>query len=184
VGVDAVKHLSTAARDSEQVANALKETIMKNLVVTMCLILAIGLVASPVMAANVTEQELMAAATDLGHQYDASYAAKDPTAMARVYADDGLLISPPGPIVRGRDALKAYYVKRFASGARDHKIQVLEVHVIGNGGYGISQFSVTVPTSNGSLREEHGTIVAVYLHNKDGWHMGLVAPSVPERAAE
>ena len=134
------------------------------------------------LAAGLTQQELLQAATALGHRYDTTYGTKDPAAMAMVYAEDGVLISPAGPIVRGRDALKAYYTKRFASGARDHRIKVLEVHPLGEGGYGINAFSVSVPQANGTLREEHGTIAAVYRHDPDGWHMSLVAPSVPETA--
>jgi uncharacterized protein (TIGR02246 family) len=141
-----------------------------------------GIASSPAFAAGVTEAELMQAATELGHQYDSHYAAKDPDGMASVYAADGVLVSPAGPIVRGRAALREYYVKRFASGARGHAIKVLEVHVQGDGGYGINSFSVNVPGPDGSLHEEHGTIVAVYRHDPDGWHMGLVGPSVPPKS--
>jgi uncharacterized protein (TIGR02246 family) len=136
----------------------------------------------PTPALALTEPELTRVATELSRQYDASYAAKDPAAMAMVYADDGVLVSPPGPIIRGREAIKAYYVKRFASGARGHAIKVLEVHVLGDGGYSIDQFTVTVPQVNGTLREEHGTIVAVYRRDRAGWHLSLIAPSVPEMA--
>lgn len=141
-----------------------------------------GFCCGPAFAAGPTEADLMQAATELGHQYDTHYAAKDPDGMASVYASDGELISPAGPIVRGRAALKDYYVKRFSSGAHGHAIKVQEVHVQGDGGYGISQFSVTVPGPNGSSHEEHGTIVAVYHHDPDGWHMALVAPNVPPKA--
>jgi uncharacterized protein (TIGR02246 family) len=130
------------------------------------------------LADGLTETELMRAATDLGHQYDLHYAAKDPDGMASVYAADGVLISPAGPIVRGRAAIRDYYVKRFASGAQGHAIKVLEVHIQGDGGYGVNSFSVNVPGPGGSLHEEHGTIVAIYRHDPDGWHMGLVGPSV------
>jgi len=65
--------------------------------------------------------------------------------MAALYAQDGVLVAPSGTIVRGRQALTDYYTKRFASGARGHAIKVVEVHVQGNGGYGISQFAVSVP---------------------------------------
>ena len=141
-----------------------------------------GFSCSPVSAAGVTDAELLQAATELAHQYDTHYAAKDADGMASVYASDGELISPAGPIVRGRAALKDYYIKRFASGARGHAIKVQEVHVMGDGGYGINQFSVTVPGPGGSFHEEHGTIVALYRHDPDGWHMALVAPSVPPKA--
>jgi uncharacterized protein (TIGR02246 family) len=155
---------------------------MKRLLTVTLLSLLFGATAIQARAAGVTQAALMRAATELGARYDAGYAAKDPAAMAQVYAQDGVLVSPPGPIVRGRQAITAYYVKRFASGARGHAIKVLEVHVQGDGGYGINQFSVTVPNADGTLREEHGTIVTVYRHDADGWHMALVAPSVPESA--
>jgi uncharacterized protein (TIGR02246 family) len=141
-----------------------------------------GIANSHAFAASVTDAELMQAATELGHQYDSHYAAKDPDGMASVYAADGVLVSPAGPIVRGRAALHDYYVKRFASGARGHAIKVLEVHVQGDGGYGVNSFSVNVPGPDGSLHEEHGTIVAVYRHDPDGWHMALVGPSVPPKS--
>jgi uncharacterized protein (TIGR02246 family) len=150
---------------------------MKHLIVPALLVCVIG--AAPARASDVTEADVLQAATDLGHRYDSNYAAKDPDAMASLYATDGVLVSPSGPIVRGREALKAYYVKRFASGAKGHAIKIVEAHVQGNGGYGLASFSVTVPEANGEFREEHGSIVAVYSRDPDGWHMRLVEPSVP-----
>jgi uncharacterized protein (TIGR02246 family) len=146
------------------------------------LILSAALIAcspAPAGAAAVTETELMQAATELGRQYDSNYALKDPAAMAALYEPDGLLVSPAGPVVRGREALTAYYTKRFASGAHDHKITVVEVHIQGDGGYGLLQFQVTAPVAGGGFHEEHGSIVAVYQRDADGWHMRLVEPSVP-----
>jgi uncharacterized protein (TIGR02246 family) len=137
-------------------------------------------ISSGAHAADVTEAELMRAATDLAQRYDANYGAKDPAAMAALYATDGVLVSPSGPLVRGRDALLAYYTKRFASGAHGHKITVTEVHVQGDGGYGINKFSVTTPGAGGALHDVHGTIVAVYGRYPDGWHLRLVEPSIPE----
>jgi uncharacterized protein (TIGR02246 family) len=150
---------------------------MKRCLVPVLAALLLGAV--PAFAAEPAEADLMQAATELARQYDANYAAKDPAAMAALYATDGVLVSPAGAIVRGRDALVAYYTKRFASGAHGHAIKVLEVHVQGDGGYGLSQFSVTVPGPNGTFHEEHGSIVAIYHHDPDGWHMRLVEPSVP-----
>jgi uncharacterized protein (TIGR02246 family) len=141
--------------------------------------LLVGATATPASAADVTEVELMQAATSLAQQYDSNYAARNSVGMAALYASDGVLVSPSGPIVRGRQALTTYYDNRFASGARGHAIKVVEVHVQGDGGYGLTQFSVTVPGANGNLREEHGSIVVVYRRDADGWHMRLVQPSVP-----
>jgi uncharacterized protein (TIGR02246 family) len=157
---------------------------MRILSTIFLLILFVTVTAGPALAADVTEAELMQAAIELGRQYDANYANKNPAAMAALYAPDGLLVSPAGPIVRGREALRVYYTNRFASGARGHAIKVVEVHVQGNGGYGLIQFSVTVPTASGELREVRGSIVTIYQRDPDGWHMRLVEPSVPEPAAK
>jgi len=143
------------------------------------LVLAAMLFAGTAQAAEATEAALMQAATELARQYDANYAAKNPAAMAALYAPDGVLVSPAGPLVRGHDALVEYYTKRFASGAHGHAIKVLEVHVQGDGGYGLAQFQVTVPEAGGGFREEHGSILAIYRHDPDGWHMRMVEPSVP-----
>jgi ketosteroid isomerase-like protein len=95
-----------------------------------------------------------------------------------------VLLSPSGSIVRGREALTTYYAQRFASGARGHAIKVVEVHVQGNGGYGVAQFSVMAPGANGSLHEVDGRIVAVYQHDPDGWRMRLVEANATEPASK
>jgi uncharacterized protein (TIGR02246 family) len=148
------------------------------------LALAMILPCTCAQAAEVTEADLLHAATDLGHRYDANYAAKNPAAMAALYAEDGVLVSPAGAIIRGRDALKVYYAKRFASGAYGHAIKVLEVHVQGDGGYGVAEFSVNAPHGKGQFRREQGHIVAIYARDADGWHLRLVEPSIPESAGK
>lgn len=88
----------------------------------MLLVQLVSVVGLTARAADVTEAELMQAATTLARQYDANYAAKNPAGMAGLYATDGVLVSPAGPIIRGREALTAYYTKRFASGAKGHAV--------------------------------------------------------------
>jgi ketosteroid isomerase-like protein len=103
-------------------------TEMKRFYTDVLLALLVGATAAPALAAEVTESELMQAATELGRQYDANYNGKNPSGMAALYTSDGMLLSPAGPIVRGREALTTYYADRFASGARGHAIKVVEVH--------------------------------------------------------
>jgi uncharacterized protein (TIGR02246 family) len=132
----------------------------------------------PALAAEVTEQELMQAAEKLAQQYDTNYNGKNAAGMAALYAPDGVLISP-GPIVRGADNLKPYYQSRFDAGAAEHATTISEVHVQGDGGYGIGQFKVTVPTPSGERREIKGNLGTVYQKGADGWHLRLVVASVP-----
>ncbi len=71
---------------------------MKNVNAIALLAVLVGFRGVSAHAAGVTEAELLQAATELGHQYDAHYAAKDPEGMASVfffffffYAADGEL---------------------------------------------------------------------------------------------
>jgi ketosteroid isomerase-like protein len=152
---------------------------MKVLFRIALLVQMVGAVGTTVKAADVTEAELMRAATELARQYDAQYAAKDSAGLAALYAVDGVLVSPGGPIIRGRVGLTAYYSKRFASGFKGHAIKVLEVHARGDGGYGLSEFTVNEPVASGQVRQVHGTIVSIYQHDPDGWHLSLMVHNVP-----
>jgi uncharacterized protein (TIGR02246 family) len=141
-----------------------------------CLCTALAL-AMPARAEDVTEQSLMQAATELAKQYDTYYGAKNVEGMTKVYASDAILISPSGAVVRGTEGLRPYYQKRFASGAKDHVSTIIEVHVQGNGGYGIGHFAVTVPSPDGKELREEGNLATVYQHEADGWHIKLLVPS-------
>lgn len=130
-------------------------------------------------AADLTQDSLRKIATDLASRYDANYAAKNADGMTHVYADNAILISPSGKVVRGSAELKAYYIARFASGAKDHKTTISEVHMQGDGGYGIGTFAVTVAGPDGKEHREEGNLLTVYMHAADGWHLALVIPNAP-----
>ena len=132
----------------------------------------------PAHTAEVGQQELMQAAETLGKGYDSNYNAKNAAGMAALYASDGVLVTP-GPVISGADKLKTYYQSRFDAGAGDHVTKIAEVHVQGDGGFGIGQFSATVPTPDGGRREIKGNLATIYQHGADGWHLRLVIASVP-----
>lgn len=133
-------------------------------------------------AATPRQSELLDAATKLGAQYDANYAVQDPNAMAALYAPDGVLVSPAGNIIHGHDALVEYYRNRFANGAVKHHIEMQEVHVQGNGGYGVAHIAIQSKDSSGELHTETGNLVAVFIKSADGWHFRLIEPSIPPKS--
>ena len=147
------------------------------------LLVLLALVITPVAiqalpTTGLTDGALLRGATDLARRYDASYAARDPAALAALYTPDAVLIPTTGPALRGRDAIRAFYAGRFAAGSGDHEIKVIEVHAQGDGGYGLAQFRATVPDASGDLHTVKGNMVAVYQRDPDGWHMRLAEPSV------
>lgn len=125
------------------------------------------------------DDDITSAATKLARSYDENYNRQDAAAMAALYATDGVLVSPGGPLIRGRAALQAYYKNRFASGARDHESKVAEAHAMGEGGYGLGTFSVNTPQSDGNAKRLTGNIAYIYKHGPDGWRLQAVVPSVP-----
>jgi uncharacterized protein (TIGR02246 family) len=132
---------------------------------------------APAHAAQPSQQEVSSAAARLGQLYDSNYAAKNANAMAQLYAEDGTLVSPGGKIITGRAALREYYEQRFGSGAKEHHIHVIEAGAQGNGGFSIADFSVQVPSGDGTFHQESGHIMAVYVKSADGWHFRAVEPS-------
>jgi ketosteroid isomerase-like protein len=153
--------------------------VMRRILLTAALVAPVVIgTGTPAPAAEITQSELMQAAETLGKGYDDNYNAKTAAGMAALYASDGVLVSP-GPVIRGTDNLKTYYQSRFDAGAAGHVTKIGEVHVQGDGGFGIGQFSATVPTQDGGRREIKGNLATVYQHGQDGWHLRLVISSVP-----
>ena len=143
------------------------------------LIAAIMLTAFPAPASP--DDDVSNAAKALAAQYDANYAAKDAEAMAKLYTEDGILVSPSGTIIRGRGALVEYYKRRFASGAHDHHLSIIDAHYESGAGFAIARFSVQSPNAKGETQSAEGNLVAIYRHTPDGWHLRLVEPSIPEK---
>jgi uncharacterized protein (TIGR02246 family) len=143
--------------------------------------LSVAALAVGAHAAEVSQQDLLQAAQALGKGYDDNYNAKNAAGMAALYASDGVLVSP-GPVIRGTADLTTYYQSRFDAGAANHATKISEVHVQGDGGFGVGQFSATVPTPDGGRRELKGNLATIYQHSEDGWHLRLVIASVPPAA--
>jgi len=140
------------------------------------LFMATAVVSLPLHAEPATDSALLEAAQNLAKQYDSFYGEKNVDGMTHVYADDAILISPAGSVVKGKDELQAYYKKRFSSGAKAHQSLVTAVHAEGDFGYGYGTFAVTVPTAEGEKRE-HGNLGIVYVRKPDGWHIQMLTPS-------
>jgi uncharacterized protein (TIGR02246 family) len=155
-----------------------QETGMRRPIMAALFAIGLAVPAFAMAAAPPSEQELRQAAASLGKGYDEAYNSKNASAMASLYTENGTLVPPGRAPVQGRQALTVYYQGRFDSGATGHMTQVNEVHVLGDGGFGIGQFSVTARGPDGAPRELHGNTVYVYEHAPDGWKLRLVTAGV------
>ena len=82
---------------------------------------------------------------------------------------------PGRKVMNGRAAL-SLLSRAIASGTGGHKITVLKTHVVGNAGYSVANFLVSVPVVEhpSDRRVEQGHIVAIHIHDSVGWHPALV----------
>lgn len=131
-----------------------------------------------VPASGSRETELMSAAVDLGHRYDAYYAAKDVAGMTSLYTSEGIFLSVSGQVVQGKSALEKLYSNNFSGGGQGHSISVSEVHTNAAGGFAIAKFSINVPKKDGGFNKVEGNLVLVLVHGATGWSLALVAPSI------
>ncbi len=150
----------------------------------MAVLFGIGL-AGPVLAqpaAAVSRQELRQGADLIAKQYDEAYNAKSASAMAALYAPNGVLVPPGRPPVEGRQAIMVYYQGRFDHGIGGHVTRIDQVHPLGDGGFAVGRFSIQAPGPNGTRREVHGNLVYVLERMPRGWKLRLVMASpVPGR---
>jgi ketosteroid isomerase-like protein len=134
------------------------------------------------LAASPSEDDLRQAAVQLGKEYDEAYNSKSASGMASLYTQNGTLVPPGRPPVEGRQAITVYYQGRFDAGATGHLTKIDEVHALGDGGFGIGEFTVTARGPDGAPHQFHGNTVYFYEHTPDGWKYRLVtAGVVPNR---
>lgn len=82
----------------------------------ICLLLAAVLLASPVATLGgeraqqpIPSVELPAELDRVLRDYEAAWRARDPAALAALFAEDGFVLPNGRPPVRGRDAIRAHY---------------------------------------------------------------------------
>lgn len=74
----------------------------------------------------------------LAAAYVAGHKAGDAEAIARLYTEDAIVLSPGGPPVQGRQAIQAEY--GYVSGGVNNTQEILEFHDGGSFAYAIGMF--------------------------------------------
>ncbi len=116
--------------------------------------------------------------------------AKDPAALAAIYAEDGALLRPHSETMSGRAAIEAYWTEFQASGI-GIEIKDTEVYAHGDVGYKVGTFTAT---DAGGATIDEGKYVEIWRHvdgkwqlRRDIWNsnLPLAAPETePEQESE
>jgi ketosteroid isomerase-like protein len=83
------------------------------------------------------------------------------------YAADSAVIGRGGKIIKGREAIRDYYVKNLKPGTKLEWAPDF-VDVSGDLGYTWGEYTHSVPDSTGSMTESHGVFHTVWKQQPDG----------------
>lgn len=77
-------------------------------------------------------------------EFVVAFNAKDAARLASFYAEDGVLMPPDAPLVKGRGAIEAV-VKQLLASPSVLKLSPMESEIVGNRGYSAGTYTVTIP---------------------------------------
>ena len=80
----------------------------------------------------------------------------DAKACASLFAEDAVLLSPYGPIARGREAIEATHRSWFAEGETNKRLDILETRLSGDTGYCMLAYAGDYVQPDGSVVTERG----------------------------
>ena len=106
---------------------------------------------------------------DLAVKYANAVNKTDATAIAALFTEDGVFVTPAG-IVSGREAIEAAYHELFKAGpVSDMVIKTVEIHGAGNLVWAFGQFSNNI---------EHGNWSTVDERNGDTWNIHMLTYNI------
>lgn len=95
----------------------------------------------------------------------------DAAAVAAWYTADATLLPPDNPLVKGRDAIQAFWQGAMSTGVREAKLETLEVESRGDLAYEVGRFGMAIQPQGGERAEMAGKYVVVWRREGDGWRM-------------
>ena len=96
-----------------------------------------------------------------------AFEARDPAAIAAIYAEDGAVMSPNSETVTGPAAIEDYWREVLASGIDLGVAKATDVYAHGDGGYEVGTYAVTDP--DGAIDE--GKYVRIWRHGDGKWQL-------------
>ncbi len=118
----------------------------------------------------------------MGNVWQSALDAKDPAALAAIYAEDGALLRPHSETMSGRAAIEAFWTESVARGNRG-VVKEAEVYAQGDLGYTVGTYTVT---DAGGATIDEGKYVTIWRHVDGQWqmHRAIVNRKPPLAAPE
>jgi len=132
---------------------------MKKLMILVTVLLMAGCMQAPQ-----TDLEGLKAMIDVSQS---AFDARDPAAIAAIYAEDGAVMSPNSETVTGRAAIEDYWREVLASDIDLGVAKATDVYAHGDDGYEVGTYAVT--DSSGAIDE--GKYVRIWRQGDGKWQL-------------
>jgi len=127
-------------------------------------ILVFALLMAGCMQAPQTDLEGLKATIDVSQS---AFEARDPVAIAAIYAEDGAVMSPNSETVTGQAAIEDFWREVLASGIDLGVAKTTNLYAHGDAGYEVGTYAVTEP--DGAIDE--GKYVRIWRHSDGKWQL-------------
>ena len=104
-----------------------------------------------------------------GEEWARHWNARELDRLVAAYAEDAVYLPPHHAAVHGREAIREYLKGPLAHGVTDLKFEVTYIKHIGDLAYDVGLYSMTVPQSDGSKKQDRGKYLVVWRKDAGGW---------------
>ena len=95
----------------------------------------------------------------------------DDAAIAALYSKDAILLPPDNPMMRGADAIEAFWQGVMNMGVRGGKLETLEVEARDDLAYEMGRFELTMQPEGSESTALTGKYVVVWKVEEGNWRM-------------
>ena len=159
--------------------------MLRSLTVVLILLLGPVLPATARKADSASEEAFRQSVETICRQWEAAIAKQDPTAVAALFTEDGIFVTPVG-VLRDRQQIKTYYEGAFKQGWNNEVVTLDETHLVGNVAWAFGEYTLSGQGPSEMLYRA-GRWSMVFERDSDGWKIRLlianVKPPSPASAA-
>ena len=102
-------------------------------------------------------------------ELETRFNAKDPDKVVELFSANAVVMPPNQSTSRGRDAVKQYYVGRFAEGATDLELDPKDISGVGTLAYASGDFRLNLADQGGEARRDRGKFVWIFRETNGRW---------------
>jgi ketosteroid isomerase-like protein len=108
-------------------------------------------------------------------ELETRFNSKDPDKVAELFAANAVVMPPNQSTARARDAVKQYYVGRFAEGATDLELEAKDVSGVGALGYASGDYRLNLaPAAGNAPQRDRGKFVWIFRKTGERWQIEYV----------